>query len=1021
VYSIFENFKSDQVWFESVIFNFWLWGRCDPLSLEKVLSHWVGVLLLDCLPLLQAKPYFTPFLVVLDAHFPPRAGYVRARTLLLRLLNRLAHIKFTKQDEDALSVHAKCSADAETAASHLEILRNVSGRIDGASLSGLVARFSDDPMQIAFNIVRDHTELFECILSNLGTYPRLCEIGGMLALSVNREIGHFLLEIVHVPGALVEVSRKPTWFVWPVLLAMQRDWGERRALLRFLAAVALSSVANIELIAHFLVYAELKVERTDPGSLLHTFVNEITKLPMDLEMVNTIVSISVWNFCVKLCPSAYTRGLLAEFEHSPFDISGFEPIVPERPEPIAIRDAMALLEFAKLPFAAVFRPAIQWSAEMAFVDQTLLGLAGSLVQTCERQKYADILRHFRAKATRDDRYPQVEPIDRAMEAITVEFSGRLQKSIEGLMAAVASRIESARKMHDTASKKNVWYSSAEKMALAEQEGRRRDRLRFEGRPFNFEPRRRSAMCAGCPVLIVPRTELPLRSAPGYTPNCSVSILDRRFECHVSVSATEVTVLFPHKKLTVAFDSITASVRRDLSVSEFGTTRGKSYLVSVTKGSHLIPPRSEAAPLQWCSSFDYLLALNRLYGRSFHDIHCYPVFPWFLSSVDSPDAIATFVTRDFHEPTPITSVTKLTQLRALKYVTPEFFWFPELYTGELPCWASTAYEFVYQLRKSLEKPQVRMSLPDWARFVFGEDGHRHKCLANFPEWSPPSVRKCKDCRLQLLHEPLVFAKVSPRRLVQVTASGVVYVYTIEDECVSRLPIGRVEDSFSSDFFVGGDRLWIYDRRRGQIATNTGTQRQKIVIESRRFVDLLSGFVYCPDPFTVFIREPNCERVICRTDTRIAVLAASFPFRSLVFVTMDRKVHFHALFSAREIATIELDEIVHRILITEEWGFVVMHATEHLYVYNVNGTKVRIVEWRFPIRHWTAFSSPAGLDYVAFVEGANNLRSFEVFYPENCQLHCRCPDLMDLHYDPSRARFVLAASTGRVDYVTQLFQE
>jgi hypothetical protein len=103
----------------------------------------------------------------------------------------------------------------------------------------------------------------------------------------------------------------------------------------------------------------LRIEQTDPGSLLPTFVNEITKHPMDLEMVNAIVSISVWDFCGKLCPSAHTRGLLAEFEHSPFDIRALDPLVAERPEPIAIRAATGVLEFAQLPFGGVFRPAIQ--------------------------------------------------------------------------------------------------------------------------------------------------------------------------------------------------------------------------------------------------------------------------------------------------------------------------------------------------------------------------------------------------------------------------------------------------------------------------------------------------------------------------------------------------------------------------------------------------------------------------------------------------------------------------------------
>jgi hypothetical protein len=37
-----------------------------------------------------------------------------------------------------------------------------------------------------------------------------------------------------------------------------------------------------------------------------------------------------------------------------------------------------------------------------------------------------------------------------------------------------------------------------------------------------------------------------------------------------------------------------------------------------------------------SSFEYLLVLNRFSGRTFSDIHQYPIFPWVLADYASPD-------------------------------------------------------------------------------------------------------------------------------------------------------------------------------------------------------------------------------------------------------------------------------------------------------------------------------------------------------------------------------------------------
>jgi Beige/BEACH domain/WD domain, G-beta repeat len=78
-----------------------------------------------------------------------------------------------------------------------------------------------------------------------------------------------------------------------------------------------------------------------------------------------------------------------------------------------------------------------------------------------------------------------------------------------------------------------------------------------------------------------------------------------------------------------------------------------------------------------SNFDYLMALNRMAGRSFNDLTQYPVFPWILTNYLSPtiDLKDSSIYRDFSKPIGALNSIRLEQLLE-RYNELELFGFTE---------------------------------------------------------------------------------------------------------------------------------------------------------------------------------------------------------------------------------------------------------------------------------------------------------------------------------------------------------
>jgi hypothetical protein len=162
-----------------------------------------------------------------------------------------------------------------------------------------------------------------------------------------------------------------------------------------------------------------------------------------------------------------------------------------------------------------------------------------------------------------------------------------------------------------------------------------------------------------------------------------------------------------------------------------------------------------------SSYEYLTWLNLLTGASFNDDEQYPIFPWVIADLSSPN-ITNASLRDFHKSEKMsTSVNPWSFLPfssqcqepislSGKEVIPEFYAMPELFeNAKLPPWSvDLPSDFVYCQRKSLESPLVSRSLHQWISLIWGSANSsdsrersvsRSRCCPSHPRRpNPPST-------------------------------------------------------------------------------------------------------------------------------------------------------------------------------------------------------------------------------------------------------------------------------------------
>jgi hypothetical protein len=151
----------------------------------------------------------------------------------------------------------------------------------------------------------------------------------------------------------------------------------------------------------------------------------------------------------------------------------------------------------------------------------------------------------------------------------------------------------------------------------------------------------------------------------------------------------------------------------------------------------------------------------------------------------------------------------------------------------------------------------------------------------------------------------------------------------------------------------------------------------------------------------------------TDCRISAIAGSTLFRVIVYAAYDGWVTIVSLPRWKVVRKTSLDgEIATKLLVTESCGLILAFTHDHLFVLNINGLLVRKVPNHVDIRLWTGFVSNAGLDYVLYADGQNDIGWFEAMYPERKATLFRWPDVALIHYKKSVQSIIALSTHGLV---------
>jgi hypothetical protein len=156
--------------------------------------------------------------------------------------------------------------------------------------------------------------------------------------------------------------------------------------------------------------------------------------------------------------------------------------------------------------------------------------------------------------------------------------------------------------------------------------------------------------------------------------------------------------------------------------------------------------------------------------------------------------------------------------------------------------------------------------------------------------------------------------------------------------------------------------------------------------------------------------------------IVCVCLSLPFNMWVCGTSDGAIM--VLETRRGIVTrvipLENKARPNRVLVTPEWGFVVVYLTDviagkvkhSLSVFSVNGEVVRTCEIRSEIVAWAAFASEDAFDFIIFADEDGTVFGCEVFYLDVKKYMKVREQVLSIHYSRRDDMVIVVTRTGKI---------
>jgi hypothetical protein len=105
----------------------------------------------------------------------------------------------------------------------------------------------------------------------------------------------------------------------------------------------------------------------------------------------------------------------------------------------------------------------------------------------------------------------------------------------------------------------------------------------------------------------------------------------------------------------------------------------------------------------------------------------------------------------------------------------------------------------------------------------------------------------------------------------------------------------------------------------------------------------------------------------------------------------------------------------IIITDEFGFIVVFCESEIFVFTENGTEMLRRDFQFDAKRSIGFTYVDGADFVAFCDSQNELFVFEVFKLNVRQIERFSEQVLDLRYCSDTRGLFSLTSDGMMHFV------
>ena len=471
-----------------------------------------------------------------------------------------------------------------------------------------------------------------------------------------------------------------------------------------------------------------------------------------------------------------------------------------------------------------------------------------------------------------------------------------------------------------------------------------------------------------------------------------------------------------------------------------------------------------------SNFDVLILINYLNGRSFNNIHNYPIFPQFFKKFDpiemfSVDEFEKIQYSAYELYNNIHGKYYLQQINIneiVKYdsVPPEFYFVPELIdmnqiniTDASGHKINSEYEFCSMMRAFLESRKGMEYILHWCQKNFPmldctSKLFDYRNLFNFDiknilfKTKTEKTEKAIFDKIEL-NGPLVFSAFNQINGWVLVDSKYIYfsIGRKADDKYLKYPLNEDLNLQYAAFFVNNDGVYVFDRINMMLSLYTTANdlplfktkprkeynevpiykfEQQIFCETSIFSASNHDIFYCQtDSEIKSIRKD----ITIFSDEQINLISTSTEFGIIAFSTYNNHFYLYSIIESHKqessnqailLREKQFKDPILFICISKSSGNIFLCTKTIFISFTINGSKIKKCYHENDFLVLCPITTHYKGDYIAFIDVDHNFGYIDASFSFSVIRIQMIEDAVNIDYDASNSQFIIFKETGKIEF-------